>query len=134
MKAARTLSVLAAALLASAIVIVSGVRLAALVRGADPGGAVNEARFRAWADRDPPLVGRLEEAARTLETGRAVVPVCVPECRTDWFGTMAEYALPRQAVVPAKTEGQLGAVYPTRVVRTRDDVRVEPRSMTDGLR
>ena len=134
MKAARGLTLVAGALLAAATVVTTGMRFAALARGADPGGAVNEVRFRRWADRDPPLVGRLEEAARTLETGRAVVPVCAPECRTDWFGTMAEYALPAQAVVPAKTEGQLRAVYPTRIVRTRDDVRVEPRSTTDGLR
>jgi hypothetical protein len=134
MKGAGTIAVLAGALLAAAVVITSGARFAALLRGADPGGAVGEARFRKWADRDPPLVGRLEEAARPLESGRAVVPVCVPECETGWFGTMAAYALPRQAVVGAKTEGQLGAVFPTRIVRTRADVRVEPRSGPDGRR
>jgi hypothetical protein len=131
---ARLFCIVAGALLATAIVVVSGTRLVALLRGADPAVSVNEARFRRWADRDPPLVGRLEEAARALETGRAVVPVCVPECQADWFGTMATYALPRQAVVPAKTEGQMGSVFPTRVVRTRDEVHVEPRSGADDAR
>ena len=134
MRPARLLGIAAGAFLAAWIAATTVGRLVRLTSGSSSQDGVNEIRFRQWADRDPPLVGRLEEAARTLETGRAVVPVCVPECRTDWFGTMAEYALPRQAVVPAKTEGQLGAVYPTRVVRTRDDVRVQPRSMTDGLR
>ncbi len=134
LKAARTLALLAAALLAAAIVATSAVRFAALARGENPGGAVGEARFRAWADRDPPLVRRLEDAAQALETGRAVVPVCVPECQTDWFCTMALYALPRQAVVPAKTEGQIGVVFPTRIVRTRSGVRVEPRSGADEPR
>jgi hypothetical protein len=128
------LSAAATALLVAWIVAYGGRRLADLARGADARDGVGETRFWSWAYRDPPLVGRLEEAARPLSTGEAVVPVCVPECETGWFGTMAIYALPRQAVVGAKTVGQLGTVFPTRIVRTRTEVRVEPRSGTDARR
>ena len=124
----------AATLLAAWIVARSGRRLADLARGTDARNGVGETRFWSWAHRDPPLVERLEEAGRPLPTGEAVVPVCVPECETGWFGTMATYALPRQAVVGARTAGQLGTVFPTRIVRTRTEARVEPRSGTDARR
>ena len=134
MRAARALAAAAGVFLAAWIVALSGLRLAALARGADARDGVGETRFWQWAYRDPPLVGRLEEAARPLATGEAVVPVCVPECETGWFGTMALYAMPRQAVVGAKTVGEVGTVYPTRIVRTRTEVRVAPRSGTDARR
>ncbi len=134
MKTARILSAAAGVLLAAWILARTGLRLTALARGLDARDGIGETRFWSWAYRDPPLVGRLEEAARPLATGEAVVPVCVPECLTSWFGVMAAYAMPRQAVVGAKTVGQLGTVFPTRIVRTRTEVRVEPRSGTDARR
>lgn len=134
MKTAQRLSAAAGALLAAWVVAQSVPRLAALARGLDARDGVGETRFWSWAQRDPPLLGRLEEAARPLATGKAVVPVCVPECETSWFATMAAYAMPRQAVVGAKTVGQLGTVFPARIVRTRTEVRVEPRSGTDARR
>ena len=42
--------------------------------------------------------------------------------------------MPRQAVVGAKTVGELGTVFPTRIVRTRTEVRIAPRSGTDARR
>lgn|GEM_PF-4351639 len=134
MKTARALAASAGVLLAAWIVALSGSRLAALARGADARDGVGEIRFWKWAHRDPPLVGRLEQAVRPLATGEAVVPVCVPECETGWFATMALYAMPRQAVVGAKTVGELRTVFPTRVVRSRTEVHVAPRSGTDARR
>ena len=134
MKTARALAAAASILLTAWIVTLSGLRLAALARGADARDGVGETRFWQWAYRDPPLVGRFEEAARPLATGEAVVPVCVPECETGWFWTMAAYAMPRQAVLGAKTVGELRTVFPTRVVRTRTEVRIEPRSGADARR
>ena len=124
----------AGVLLAAWILALSGSRLAALARGADARDGIGETRFWQWAYRDPLLVGRLEDAARPLATGEAVVPVCVPGCETGWFGTMAFYAMPRQAVVGAKTVGELRTVFPSRIVRTRTEVHIESRSGADARR
>ena len=136
MKARRIFAVLAGAWLAAWIAVLGAKRAALLARsdGRAPRDAVNESRFSAFADRDPPLVSRLEAAGRSIASGEAVLPVCAPECETSWFSVMAGYALPRQAVVPAKTQGQLGSIFPTRLVRTREAVRLEPRSERDGGR
>ena len=135
MKAPRRVTTLVAGLLAGWIVVLGAKRAALLVRSSGaPRDAIGEERFSGYADRDPPLLPRLEQAASRLRSGEAVVPVCSPECETWWFSVMASYALPRQAVLPAKTEGQLGTIYPTRLVRTRAEVRVEPRSGPSGRR
>jgi hypothetical protein len=131
-KAARTVAAAAGALLALWIAAISGPRVVALVRGQAPRDAVGEDRFYGFSYRDPALVGRLEEIGQRLPTGFAVLPVCGPECETGWYSFMTAYALPRQAVVGAKTEGQLGAVFPTRIIRTRNEARVGPRSESDG--
>lgn len=118
----------ALAALALWIAAVTVSRLITLASGSPARDGAGETRFSRWADRDPPLVGRLEEAGTRLAAGQAVLPVCAPSCDTGWYAAMAWYALPRQAVLPAKTVGQLGPVHPTLIERTRAEVSIEPHS------
>jgi hypothetical protein len=110
------------------IVAVTVSRLVALASGSPARDGAGELRFSRWADRDPPLVGRLEAAGRRLAPGEAVLPVCVPVCDASWYSAMAWYALPRQAVLPAKTAGELGPLHPTLVERSPAEVVIAPPS------
>ena len=56
----------------------------------------------------------LAEPARKLKPGDAVLAVCAPDYDANWFLTMAEYGLPRQAVVDSRAANALGRVFPTR--------------------
>ncbi len=128
MRARRILASIAFTAVFLGTAAVSVRRAAALAASGPPLDAVGERRFMRWANRDAALAGRLEDAGRTLEPGQAVLAVCAPSCDTSWFWAMAAYGLSRQAVVDAKTEGELGRVFPTRVVRTAGAVRLLPRS------
>lgn len=131
MKARRAFRVLPALAFAGVFLWIAAVtasRAVALASGRTPLGAVGESRFLRWAYRDGPLVGRLEAAGRGLAPGQAVLPVCAPTCDTSWFRAMAVYGLPGQVVVDARTEGQVGRVFPTRVERSIDGIRLLPRS------
>lgn len=131
MKASRAFRVLPAIAFAGVFLWIAAVtasRAVALASGRAPLDAVGESRFRRWADRDPPLVGGLEAAGRELRPGQAVLAVCAPSCDTSWFWAMAAYGLSRQAVVDAKTEGEVGRVFPARIERAAGGVRILPRS------
>ena len=125
---ARLLAFAAFAALFVWVAAVTASRAAALATGRTPLDGTSEKRFMSWAYRDPRLMDRLLAAGRRLPAGEPVLAVCTPRCDTSWYWTMAAYGLPRQAVVGAKTEGELGRLFPVRVERSAREVRILPRS------
>lgn len=107
---------------------VTASRAAALATGRTPLDGAGERRFMSWSYRDPRLMDRLLAAGRRLPPGEPVLAVCTPRCDTSWYWTMAAYGLSRQAVVGAKTEGDVGPLFPVRIERSARDLRILPRS------
>ncbi len=125
---ARLLAGAAFAALFAWVAAVTAGRAAALASDRTPLDGAAESRFMSWAYRDPGLMDRLVAAGRRLGPGEPVLAVCTPRCDTSWYWTMAAYGLSRQAVVGARTEGDVGRLFPVRVERSARDVRILPRS------